>query len=403
MPDKRHKQTSLADQMAIAAAEKKDNIDHLVSLTYDSDPEVRKKVARQLGGTTDPRAIFALLELLGDKEQSVQDVARASLANYKEEKEAINSLEKLFAERKERPATAPREEPTVVKQKLMPTIEKLFSHMGERKAKRVRQKLMPSLEKLFAYKEEATDEKNPVMAIESIHQHGGELPSSQSATQPTNLEQMMRPKPETPQRTNLEEIMRPRPEPRQPEPEGDNGGSEIESVDEREEEEGVGEEAREEEKEPSHQHAMPDYYSIAYSLATTPGVKPAQLNNERKRILDNFKKEVDLAFSLAQAKAKDEGLITFAGLKPGMKGLSFCEMTVTAVHEVEFGKKKEHFCKVILSDGKKEVPAFVPVGRGRGINSGDRLALKDVKVDYIVENSSIALFLGKNGKIILVK
>ena len=50
MPDKRLKQTHLADSMPTPQAEKTPNIDRLVSLTYDNDPEVRRRVARQLGG-----------------------------------------------------------------------------------------------------------------------------------------------------------------------------------------------------------------------------------------------------------------------------------------------------------------------------------------------------------------
>jgi len=39
------------------------DINKLVSLTFDENPEVRKKAAKSLGNLDDPAAVFALVEL----------------------------------------------------------------------------------------------------------------------------------------------------------------------------------------------------------------------------------------------------------------------------------------------------------------------------------------------------
>ncbi len=120
-------------------------IDKLVSLTYDSNPDVRRQAARELSKIDDPRAVFAMLELGADKDPSVQDVARSSLDNFKgEERETLVSLEKIFEARQE--GRPPPEDMAIAKQKLMPSLERLFS-----KNKAARDRLLPSIEKLFSW------------------------------------------------------------------------------------------------------------------------------------------------------------------------------------------------------------------------------------------------------------
>src|SRR3989338_1820262 len=141
------RQSSLAD--AQAQADKPDNIDRMVAQAFDSDPKMRLRVAEELGRVDDPRAIFALVELSSDKEEPVKLAAQRSLEKFKkEEGDAIVSLEKLCAERKE--IKKPEEIPEV-RLKMMPTLEKLSSHYEPKKRESAKRKLMPSLQKLFGF------------------------------------------------------------------------------------------------------------------------------------------------------------------------------------------------------------------------------------------------------------
>ncbi|VVB57125.1 HEAT repeats [uncultured archaeon] len=153
-----------------SAQDESARIDKLVSLTYDSNPEVRRSAARELAKIDDPRAVFALLELGADKDPGVQDMARSSLDHFKgEEKETLVSLEKIFEARQEgKPLPADMAE---TRQKLMPSLERLFS-----KNKAAREKLMPSIEKLFSWMPASSAGGHPDSA--------SPLPSSPSSAAP---------------------------------------------------------------------------------------------------------------------------------------------------------------------------------------------------------------------------
>lgn len=128
-----------------SAQDESARIDKLVSLTYDSNSEVRRQAAQALAKIDDPRAVFALLELGADKDPAVQDLARSSLDHFKgEEKETLVSLEKIFEARQE--GKPPPQDIAEARQKLMPSLERLFS-----KNKAARDRLMPSIEKLFSW------------------------------------------------------------------------------------------------------------------------------------------------------------------------------------------------------------------------------------------------------------
>jgi len=87
-----------------------------------------------------------------------------------------------------------------------------------------------------------------------------------------------------------------------------------------------------------------------------------------------------------------------------MKKLSFSEMQVVSITQSEAVLlKKKSFAKVILTDGKKEQIVLIPQERTRGINVNDKIALKDVYADFLIETNEVVLVVGPKSKIILVK
>jgi hypothetical protein len=144
------------------------------------------------------------------------------------------------------------------------------------------------------------------------------------------------------------------------------------------------------------------YYELAYKIATTPGMGKAELKREQNRLISNFKKEVGMAFKMAEERASEDGMASFANLKPGMKNLSFSEMNIVSITDV-MGAKKKHFSKILLSDGKKEVAVLVPPERSNGITTSDKLSLKFVAVDFLVETNEVVLVAKPKSKIIVVK
>lgn len=381
--------------------DKPDSLDKVVAQAFDSDPKVRLRVAEELGRTDDPRAIFALIELSSDKEEAVKVAAQKSLGQYKEEeKETIVSLEKLFAERKE--ITTPEGMPEV-RQRMMPTLEKLFAHYEPKKRDSVKRKLLPSIEKLFGFHPKPPAGADPLHGLDKI----ASSPSVQMAQPSTTIQQERQTEhipaenaPNFPfgQKKGAEPLPVKR-DSVEIEQEDHTVAAESSSS----EQEFEDEQPSAEEQEHESELAENKYYSLAYKIATTPGMGKSELKREQNRILSNFKKEIGLAFKMAEERASEEGLANFSNLKPGMKNLSFAEMTIVSMSDVGYGTKKKTFAKIRLTDGRKEISVLVPQDRARGILATDRLSLKGVMADFLVESSEVVLVVKNKSKVIVVK
>jgi hypothetical protein len=379
----RARQASLTEPVE----DKPDSIDKTVAQAFDSDPKVRLRVAEELGKMDDPRAIFALIELSSDKEEAVKGAALRSLGKFKEEEqETIVSIEKLLAERKE--VKTPEEMPQV-QQRMMPSIEKLFSHYDSKKRDSVRRKLMPSLEKLFGIRPQAP--ADPLHGVEKM----SSAPQQAAATRAPEPEAQGSIPAENAENFPFGQKKGDNDEPRAVKSDMvaiDDEDKELAS-DEDAEAEGSGEEPQSEGR----------YYALAYRIATTPGMGKAELKREQNRLISNFKKEVGMAFRMAEERAKEEGMGSFSNLKPGMRNLSFAEMQIASISDIGFGARKKPFAKIRLSDGKKEISLLVPHERASGISQSDRLALKGVAVDFLVETNEIVLVAKNRSRIIVVK
>jgi len=393
-------QAAVQREQRVAAAQKEApvDVDYLVSLTFDSDPQVRKRTAETLGKIDDPRAIFALLELSSDKEPTVQEAARAALDKFKEKKddqEAIVTIEQLLAERKVAKTETP-EATTATKQKLMPTLEKLFHH-DEKSPKGAREKILTSLMEKFFTPKRQIDYKDSLSSIEHMHEGAREQvaqpPASKDALTHDEITQI---------RSGHDEVKKTAVQAQQEQME-----EELEEIYEKPQTQAAQEEIPEETEEtvqtaahPS--EAKPFYYRLAYELAKTAGTKKNVLMREQKRIIANLKKDVELAFKLAASKAEEEGSPSLSNLKPGLKHISLAPMQISSISEIQYGKKGA-YSKIILTDGKKSIPLLVPKDRAAGITVTDQLSLKDVQTDFMVESSELVLILSPNSKMLIMR
>lgn len=505
------------------------HIDKLVSLTYDSNPDVRRRAALELSKIDDPRAVFALLELGADKDSSIQELARSSLNNFKgEEKETLVSLEKIFEARQE--GRPPPEDMAAAKQKLMPSLERLFS-----KNKAVRDRMLPSIEKLFSWIPSnssgmASASSSAQNISQSAASHAADLPSSPSIYPPSSRSSTSRqgfqdvatahiseeekaneraaearenarsfetatirgspagedddnsddssdavpasvPIEHAPSRDPLAGVEHIRSHSKHvlEQAEADVGvPAHLRSPDElRRMRSGAGAEPgssrsqhsispsspsmqqRMEEatnfpvpeylqpKAPSPTAALPSmmdeekqeeflpeegvrmpkhalyYYKLAYAIAMTPGIKASEVKKEKERLIKESKQDIELAFKLAVERTTQEGIESLSGLKPGMKKLSTLPLEVldNMVVSVPHGKKLLAYNRILLSDGKHQLPLYVQPPRADGIKPGDLLSLRDAFVDYWVKQNpapggqpgELVLMLGKNGQMIVTK
>lgn len=367
------------------------DVDRLVSLTFDSNPNVRRQTAQTLGTIDDPRAIFALIELSSDKDPAVQEAARAALDRFKgqkEEQEAIVSIEQLLAERKVAKMEDPQAAAVEAKQKLLPSLEKLFHHDGK-SPKGAREKMMSSLLEKFFLPKAQGDQKDPLSSIE--HVHGGEQAAASAHVQQEHKDALTRDEVDQIRLGHEEPKKQPTAQPVEEEEQMQLPAQQHEDA--------------AEEYAQQAQPAMPEkpfYYKLAYDIAKTAGAKKNVVLREEKRIIANLKKDVELAFKLALSAVEEEGIPTLSNLKPGLKRISLAPMQIVSISQMQLGKKGA-YAKIMLTDGKKNVPLLVPVERAHGISASDQIILKDAQTDYLVETSELAIVLSPHSKMLIVR
>lgn len=397
-------------------------IDKLVSLTYDSNSDVRMRAAEELGKIDDPRSIFALLELSSDRDQSVKEKAHECLERFskQEEKQAIVDLEKVFEAKHE--GKQPAEEMSATRQKMLPSIEKLFSH----KDPQLKARLLPSLlEKYFS----TTHSQPPAASSQIVPSSQGKAPAL--SVQPTSdnseeedsedeeisgeathgLEQIgeeveekpqLVPQPSrrlTPEEQAAEAVAFPLPEALRRKTASPI--SEIESM----LPETPANEMEEADKAISLHPNRIAFYEWAYSLAVDPKMTASKIRSEEKRLITQLKKDVELAFRLAIERAKTNGIESLSGIKVGMRKVATFPLLVTEVREANIpsGKKQIPAMRISLSDGKSTVPLYLDLHRANGIAMGDHVSLHGCRVDYLEGTNELVFLTGKKGYISVTK
>ena len=417
-------------QKKLSFAEGGDEIDKLVSLTFDESPKVRKKVAEDLAKCPDdPRALLALLELSSDKDAHISKIAKEGLGSFKkEDEEALTSLEKFFEEARQASDTAhilPQS-----KSRLMPSLEKLFTKKG------ARDKLMPSLEKFFFYSQQAENEAEEDEDSEEIQSTSSQNAPAQDSKSPdalSHIDYIQKPRTlvefaeesvgvparlqnpkllkrriagASPSEAELEEAAN-FPIPEHLHNQLHSPMSSIPALSD----ELMAELVQEDEKLPL---SRLDYYKWAYALAITPDVKSSDLKKERDRLIKEAKANITLAFKLAVSRAHQEGIESIGALKPGMKKLSTLPLEVLDHRTLTLpkGKKKEmQLSRLLLSDGKTSMPLYIEPQRAEGLRTGDLVSLRGAYVDYFLNNcerdapdkGELVFLLGKKGQIIITK
>ena len=399
MPDKPKPKTPRQVSLLDAAEDKPDDLDKIVAQAFDSDPSVRLKVANALSKIDDPRAIFALIELSSDKDEAVKEIAQRGLGSRKDEQEEIVSIGKLLSERKAQPPQIPSQggapqqsTPAQMANRanMMPALERLFAHYEPKKRESAKRKLLPSLQKLFGFRPEELD---PLRELDKISgaQQSRENAQQRQESGPKNAENFPFGKHEEPRET-----------PHRAEHEVEISDEDAEVV--------GGEDGpqrgRQDEQDAEEQHDLEgsdEIYHYALHIATTPGVGKADMKRESNRLINDFRRRVELAFKLAAAQAAEEGFATFSSVKPGMKNLSFSDMPISSITEIAYGPKRKPYARIMLFDGKREMALLVPRERAGGITTSDRVAPKKVAADFIVEKSEVVLLAGTKSAVVVYK
>ncbi len=431
-PRKKSSFDSNPNQHKLISEDSMDDIDRLVSLTFDENPSIRRSVVQDLSKhSQDPRALLALLELSSDKDEQISTLAKESLGTYKQaDAEAFTSLEKFFSEAREDVPESPQEIASA-KQRLLPSLEKLFS-----KNNFAKEKLLPSLEKLFSaqqtpssYKDSCANvEQTNVLvsnqqssnhdaldSIDYVHTKKSIIENAEKSVgvpirmqNPREIHQKRVSSSFHPTQSQLDDSVN------FPLPEHLHSRvySPISSIPIM----GDGEVATSVEHT---QDYLPstylDFYKWAYAIALTPGIKASDVKKEKLRLISDCKRSIELAFKLAITRAREEGIESLAGLKPGMSKISTLPLEVLEHKLINIPKGKTkliELSRLLLSDGKHSIPLYISPTRAQGIKTGDLVSLRNAVVDYQIKDANassdsqkgeIVFTLAKNGQLTITK
>ncbi len=363
------------------------NLNKLVSLTFDEDPEVRKEAARSLAKTGDPAALFALVELSYDKEPSVREVAKDLLANKKEDEQDVMSFAELFSR-------GEKKEPKSRKEKVLDPITQIFERrLGKEKADIVKQKMMPSIEKMYQ-KAQQTHKKegerkvmqefltNYLEVISDLDQVGSHGEILESASVEVTLPQA--------EITGLDEV-------------GSNEqldqiSTEIATLET---------EKIEEIKEENEIEILPDtFFKKAYEVMMLSGGDDQVMRKEMGRMIDDAKREITLAFNLAKKKFKETKITDITKIKDRMRNINTDPLIVLSVESKEYQKSKKvnaFYTRIVVNDEEgNEGVIYLFDDRGINIRQGMKIKIERALAKTFKFSNETALTLGKKSNIYIV-
>ncbi|HII54014.1 hypothetical protein COT30_01215 [Candidatus Micrarchaeota archaeon CG08_land_8_20_14_0_20_49_17] len=379
------------------------DINQLISLTFDERADIRLAAAKRLERfIDDPRCLFAMIELTSDKNILVGDYAKSVLERVGGlNSKAVNDLQVIFAEttKEKKSASATQS----MRERILPKIDELFADSDTGRKQKFKESIIPTLDffisremvsRVGAGARRAAEAATPLKSI-GEPDIAAELPPPKVDLPIEQIEPHARAIVQQGKDTRIEaELDGVQLSPR----DSISMRQQVDSIDS------------------PHKHAeilenidsigsfaLPDkveklpMFKFAYELVSS-GLGRKELALERKRIVVNFKKEVDLAFQVAIARFEHSRYVSISDMTEGMKRIDTEELMVLSVGNV-MGKsgKKVQYVKIVAGDGRAQVAIALPVEKGEGIRQGDIIQLARAELKRI--NGELALTIRKNSKV----
>ncbi|MFZ5500693.1 MAG: HEAT repeat domain-containing protein, partial [Candidatus Micrarchaeota archaeon] len=401
------------------------NINKLVSLTFDEDPEVRKRAAKSLAEINDPGAVFALMELGFDKDPAVREVAQEYLEKKKKTEPELMSFASIFSSNDKKDGKEEKEEPGVdARERMLRPITQIFEkRLGKEKAEMAKSKLMPTIEKVYSKahqhhnKKKSDDNGRKVMqefltnyleVMSDLDRVGGEgviaVPEAEkeiaASAQPAATvvvqegqgleavrEAVDNPEPHEPLTGELEEVGK--------------SGAETDML--------AAEAASlelqhiEEMKEQAEIEQLPDtFFKKAYEIMMLSEGDEKLMNQERDRMIDEARNEIGLAFKMAKKRFKEMTITNITKITNGMRNVNTGLLTVKGAENIEYQKSKKTKAtasRILVNDEEgNEGVVYLFDGRGTGIQAGMRIKVVNGMAKTFEFSGETALTLGKGKK-----
>ena len=390
------------------------NINKLVSLTFDENPEVRKRAAKSLGELADPAASFALVELSFDKDQSVRSTAQQYLDKRKHAEPELMSFANIFSsgKGKEGPGDGQMPPPSDAREKVLRPITQIFEKgLGKERADAVKSKMMPTIEKIYlkvhqphTTKRKSDEDGRKAMqefltsyleVMSDIDQIGSGLPQSVLADPPR------------------EPLPQPEPQPPVPEAESklsgvlDEVGNQLHLSAISTEIAGIELQEVAELRETEEIEHLPDtFFKKAYETMMLSGGDEGVMKQEMNRMIESARREIGLAFRFAKKRFKEIKITNITKIRDGMRNINTDMLIVRGAETGQYQKTKKQaatFVRVLVNDdaGNEGVLYFFD-GRGTEIKPGMRIKVVLGQAKTFDATGETAIILGKKGNVYIV-
>lgn len=379
------------------------SINKLVSLTFDENPEVRKKAAISLGELDDPAAVFALVELSYDKDPSVRDVAHKTLDKKKSSEPELMSFAEIFSSGSKK-SEEKEEFPDDAKAKVLGPISKMFEkRLGKERAEEVKKKMMPTIEKIYmkAMSQPSDSKRKPdergrkamqefltsyLEVMSDIEQVGGEAaqPMEVVGTEPQlDIHEDLS--------KELEEISN---QPAQLDKVSvEIAKLELEKVEELKEHEGM--------------EILPDtFFKKAYEVMMLSGGDEGIMRREMDKMAQDAKREITLAFKLAKKKFKETKITNITKIRDHMRNINTDILKVKLVENMEYQKTKKvkaTLTRIVVNDESgNEGVIYLFDDRGVALKEGMGVKVAGGLAKTFKFSGETALTLGRKGNVYIV-
>ncbi len=371
----------------------------LISLTFDENPEIRKKAAKKLSELDDPGALFALVELTYDKDNGVKETAKKILEKRKPSEQDLIPFSELFSFKFDGSEEQVFEQNLDKQKRMLHPIEALFEkRLGKEKADIVKKKMMPSLEKVYlkaTTKEENVDsfEKDRRSAIHEFLNTYIDAISEETGNNKIEKYQKINAEDSIDSLESLEVV------------------SASHSFEEpeikmilKEVDDSLSMEDDSDEKHKKFLEGSQDgLFRKAYEIMMYSQGDSAVMKKEMKRMLRHAQQDIKLAFYLARQKFKENKITKLTDIKEKMRNITTDDLIVKSVEKIEFKKARSSNMayRILVNDPDgNEGVVYLFDNKAELLRSGIKIKL--LRAYSKVINGETSLTISSSGNIYVV-
>lgn len=381
---------------------KPQELNRLVSLTFDESPKVRLDAAHKLEKIDDPAALFALVELSYDKEVEVKEAALEILDKKKKKEKELMSFAEIFSSGKKKETSEKGKTAKSRKDKVLSPITSIFERrFGKEKAEKVKTKMMPAIEKIYqkSVNRKADNDSGRKAMQEFLTSYLEAVSDIATMDDPEDIEQPEIEITEESQEFEIHEEF-----PGELEAVG-NADKKVDMISKEINE--VEQEELAEQDEIKNFDKLPNtVFKKAYETMMLSDGDEDTMRKEMKRVTKNMENDIKLAYQLAKKKFKETNITHLTKLKDRMRNVNTDVLNVTDIEHLDYKKSKKQtsvVTRIIVKDLEgNEGVLYLFDDRGKPIKEGMELKVVKGFVKTFDFSNETALTIGKKGNVYIV-